>query len=88
MQNRNGLLVDMCVTVATGHAEREAALQMVDAQQLRDATLGLTAATTLRTSSTVAAVVASLRMSPTTPATVAGPSTAGRRGGLATPSAV
>jgi transposase len=40
MENRNGLLVDMCVTVATGHAEREAALEMVDAQELRDGTLG------------------------------------------------
>jgi transposase/IS5 family transposase len=40
MENRTGLLVDTCVTVATGHAEREAALQMVDAQGLRDGTLG------------------------------------------------
>jgi hypothetical protein len=40
MENRNGLLVDVCVTVATGHAEREAALQMVDAQELHDGTLG------------------------------------------------
>jgi IS5 family transposase len=32
--------VDMCVTVATGHAEREAALQMVDAQELSGGTLG------------------------------------------------
>jgi transposase/IS5 family transposase len=39
-ENRNGLLVGMCVTAATGHAEREAALQMVDAQELRDGTLG------------------------------------------------
>jgi IS5 family transposase len=40
MENRNGLLVDTCVTVATGHAEREAALQMVDHQELGDGTLG------------------------------------------------
>ncbi len=40
MENRNGLLVDVRVTQATGHAEREAALQMVDALGLRDGTLG------------------------------------------------
>lgn len=40
MENRNGLLVDMPVTLATGHAERDAALQMVDAIGLRGATLG------------------------------------------------
>jgi hypothetical protein len=40
MENRNGLLVGMCVTAATGPAEREAALLMVDAQELRDGTLG------------------------------------------------
>jgi transposase len=40
MENRNGLLVDMCVTLATGHAERDAALQMVDALGLRHGTLG------------------------------------------------
>lgn len=40
MENRNGLLVDMRVTLATGHAERDAALEMVDALGLRDATLG------------------------------------------------
>lgn len=40
MENRNGLLVDVLVTRATGHAEREAALQMVDAAQLCDVTLG------------------------------------------------
>lgn len=39
MENRNGLLVDMRVTVATGNAEREAALEMVEAQKLRG-TLG------------------------------------------------
>ncbi len=40
MENRNGLLVDMRVTLATGHAERDAALQMVDALGLCDVTLG------------------------------------------------
>jgi transposase len=40
MENRNGLLVEMCVTLATGHAERDAALQMVDALGLRHGTLG------------------------------------------------
>lgn len=40
MENRNGLLVDMRVTLATGHAERDAALQMADALGLCDVTLG------------------------------------------------
>lgn len=40
MENRNGLLVDMRVTLATGHAERDAALQMVDALGLQSGTLG------------------------------------------------
>lgn len=31
MENRNGLVVDGCLTLATGTAEREAALEMVDA---------------------------------------------------------
>ena len=31
MENRNGLMVDFCVTAATGTAEREAALSMLDA---------------------------------------------------------
>jgi transposase len=41
MENRSGLLLDMRVTVASGHAERDAALEMVDALGLRDATLGV-----------------------------------------------
>lgn len=32
MENRHGLLVDFCVTEANGYAEREAALDMLDAQ--------------------------------------------------------
>lgn len=40
MENRNGLLVDVLVTRATGYAEREAAIQMADAAQLCDVTLG------------------------------------------------
>lgn len=40
MENRSGLLLDMRVTVASGHAERDTALEMVDALGLRDATLG------------------------------------------------
>lgn len=40
MENRSGLLLDMRVTVASGHSERDAALEMVDALGLRDATLG------------------------------------------------
>lgn len=33
MENRSGLMVDILVTEATGHAEREAALQMLDRQR-------------------------------------------------------
>lgn len=40
MENRNGLLLDLRMTAASGHAERQAALEMVDALGLRDATLG------------------------------------------------
>jgi transposase len=42
MENRNGLIVDVELTRATGHAEREAALRMLDRhkRQLRRVTLG------------------------------------------------
>lgn len=41
MENRNGLLVDFRVTQATGFAEREAALAMLDARKERFATVTL-----------------------------------------------
>jgi transposase len=41
MENRNGLLVDFRVTQATGVAEREAALAMIDARKERDAPITL-----------------------------------------------
>jgi hypothetical protein len=42
MENRNGLIVDACVTKADGHAERIAALHMIEprADRPRPATLG------------------------------------------------
>ena len=40
MENRNGLLTDVRVALATGRAEREVALQMLDAAQLRGGTVG------------------------------------------------
>ena len=42
MENRNGLLVETCLTVADGHAERTAALHMIEprADQPRAITLG------------------------------------------------
>jgi transposase len=39
MENRSALLLEVRVTVASGHAERDTALQMADALGLRDATL-------------------------------------------------
>ncbi len=38
MENRNGLIVDVELTQATGHAEREAALRMLDRQARRQRT--------------------------------------------------
>ena len=40
VENRNGLLVDVRVALATGYAEREVAMQMIDAAGIRNATLG------------------------------------------------
>lgn len=44
MENRNGLLKDVRVTQATGRSEREAALDMLEANGLTDITLGADAA--------------------------------------------
>ena len=38
MENRHGLLVDACVTLADGHAERVAALHMIEPRADRQAT--------------------------------------------------
>jgi hypothetical protein len=42
MENRNGLVVDACLTKANGHAERIAALHMIEprAHRRRPITLG------------------------------------------------
>jgi transposase len=54
MENRSGLLVDACLTPADGHAERVAALHMIEprAERPRAITLGGDKAMTRRTSST------------------------------------
>ena len=54
MENRNGLVVDACLTEANGHAERIAALHMIEprADRPRPITLGADKATTPRISST------------------------------------
>ena len=41
MENRNGLLVDACLTLADGHAERVAALHMIEPQADRPQTITL-----------------------------------------------
>jgi transposase len=40
MENRNGLLADLCVLPADGYAERDAGLLMLDAAELESITLG------------------------------------------------
>lgn len=40
MENRSGLIVDAMVTPANGMAERQAAIAMLDRQEIEDATLG------------------------------------------------
>ncbi len=54
MENRHGLVVDACLTLAHGHAERVAALHMVEPRADRPAaiTLGADKPMTRRTSST------------------------------------
>ena len=53
MENRSGLIVDACLTPADGHAERIAALAMIEprADRPRAISLGPTRPTTPRTSS-------------------------------------
>jgi hypothetical protein len=54
MENRSGLIVDACLTEASGHAERVAALAMIEPRADRPGriTLAPTKPTTQRTSST------------------------------------
>ncbi len=52
MENRNGLAVESRVVIATGTAERDAAVQMVDTVGLRAGTWAPIRATTLNRSPT------------------------------------
>jgi hypothetical protein len=55
MENRNGLVVDACLTQADGHAEREAALALIEPRADRPGRITLlapTRITTRKTSST------------------------------------
>lgn len=54
MENRHGLLVDACLTQADGHAERVAALHMIEPRADRPTAIRLapTKPTTQKTSST------------------------------------
>ena len=54
MENRNGLVVEACLTHADGHGERNAALLMIEprAEGLSASRLALTRAMTPKTSST------------------------------------
>ncbi len=52
MENRHGLLLDACLTLADGHADRVAALHMIEPRTDRPQHLALTRPMTRRTSST------------------------------------
>ena len=92
MENRSGLILDLLVTQATGTAEREAALVMLDRRRLPRKRVTLAAgrdsrATTRGPSSSSCASARSLRTLPRTPPTAGAPSICGRPGILATLSA-
>ena len=80
MENRSGLVVDAELTRASGHAERLAALAMLDRLPTQGpTTLGADRGFDARDSSWSCASAGSRRTSRRTPAAVGPPSTAGRR---------
>jgi hypothetical protein len=83
MENRNGLLVDACLTEADGHAERIAALHMIEPRADRPRPITLAA----DKASDAADFVNELRSMNATPhvaQNTSGRSTAARRGTRAT----